>query len=112
MKKLYKLYDVLEGASTIGYYDTLKEVAKACNEYEAETDGECDFELLKFNPRHDGYQIIDKWVYNNVTVKIENTDKRFMELITVYTVTRNYIETGIAWEISDGQYMYRVNENE
>lgn len=112
MNKTYKLYDVLEGVSTIGYYDTLKEVAKACNNYEVETDGECSFDLLKFNPRINGYEIIDNWVYNKVTVKIENTDKSLMALISVETMQQHYIETGKGWEVSDGQYMFHINDNE
>ena len=71
MKKLYKLYDVREDPAIIGNYDKLQEVAKACNEWEAETDGDCKFELWKYNKQIDYYEIIEKWTYNNFTIKIK-----------------------------------------
>ena len=112
MKKLYKLYDVIEGVSTIGYYDTLKEVAKACNDYEDETDNECSLVLLKLNNHTTGYDIISKWTYNKTTVTIKNEDKIFMEIIPADIIQKQYKITKKGWEVNDGQFLFMVDDNE
>ena len=47
--KEYQLYDLYDCYGIVGEYDTLDELKQAADEWETETDGECDLVLRRWN---------------------------------------------------------------
>ena len=43
---MYKIYDYYEGKMLVGKYDSWQEMKEAKKEYIADTDGECDLEVV------------------------------------------------------------------
>lgn len=65
LKKRFKLKDVMDGAYTIGYFDTMAEVKRAALAYDDDVDGdEWMPELRELNPETGKYKLYTKeWHY-------------------------------------------------
>lgn len=60
MKKRYKLKD-LDNGDVIGYFDTMREVRKACKDYNIECEGDWMPQLREYNPETGKYKIVEWW---------------------------------------------------
>ena len=70
MAKKFKLYDVYEGTELLGKFETKNEVAKACNQRDEETDGECSLMLLTLNEDATKYKIVEDWTDTKTSIKM------------------------------------------
>ncbi|MDE5754819.1 MAG: hypothetical protein K2H89_09825 [Oscillospiraceae bacterium] len=55
--KKYQLYDFYECYGAVADCDTLEEIEKACADWEAETDGECDLIIRQWDENLQGYKV-------------------------------------------------------
>ena len=56
----YKVYDLYEGRTTLGYADTMAEVRQIARKQAEDTDDECFCVYAELNPRTNKYNIFEE----------------------------------------------------